>query len=316
MKGARITGWGLALPDKVITNAHFEARLDTTDEWIFERTGIRERRHGGTTSGLAVAASRNALARAGRRPEEIDLLVLSTTTPDQTVPATSSSVHFALGCSGAAFDLNAACAGFVYALVTAVAMFDVGYERALVVGSDTLSRITDQEDRSTAVLFADGAGAIVVEASDEGPLILAHDLGLDGSLVPILHCDTGGYLVMEGREVFRRAVRSTVESAERTLEAAGVSSDQVKLFVPHQANLRIVDAVGQRLKIDESRYAICLDHTGNTYRTVALVGALGASGLAGLGLFAILRNVAPTDTQLTLDLEPRRTGVGVVVALP
>ncbi len=291
MKGARITGWGLALPDKVITNADFEARLDTTDAWIVERTGIKERRHGGTTAGLAVESSRRALERAGRRPDEIDLLVLSTTTPDQTVPATSSSVHHELGLTGAAFDLNAACAGFVYALVTAVAMFDAGHKRALVVGSDTLSRITDQDDRSTAVLFADGSGAIVVEASDEGPLILAHDLGLDGSLVNILYCDAGGYLVMEGREVFRRAVRSTVDSAERVLAQAGVTSDEVSLFVPHQANSRIVDAVGQRLGIPKERYAVCLDHTGNTSAAsvgIALAEAADAGRLADgdLVLFA------------------------------
>ena len=291
MRGARITGWGLALPDNVITNADFEARLDTTDEWIVERTGIRERRHGGTTTSLAVESGRQAIARAGLVPSDIDLLILSTTTPDQTVPATSSSVHHLLGCTGAAFDLNASCAGFVYALVTAVALLDAGHEKALVVGSDTLSRITDQTDRATAVLFADGSGAIVVEASDTGPLILAHDLGVDGSLAPILFCDTGGYLVMEGREVFRRAVRSTVESAERVLKNAGVTVDEIALFVPHQANLRIVDAVGQRLNIPEDRYAICLDHTGNTSAAsvgIALAEAADAGRLADgdLVLFA------------------------------
>ena len=223
MRGAQITGWGIALPDKVVTNADYEARLDTSDEWIVERTGIKERRQGGTTSGLAVESGRRALERAGRRGEEIDLLVLATTTPDQAVPATSSWVHNELGCRGAAFDLNAACAGFVYGLVTAVALLDAGHDRALVVGSDTLSQITDQNDRSTAVLFADGAGAIVVEATEGEPLILAHDLGLDGSLTRILYCDRGGYIVMEGREVFRRAVRATVESAERVLKQADVT---------------------------------------------------------------------------------------------
>jgi 3-oxoacyl-[acyl-carrier-protein] synthase-3 len=264
MRGAQITGWGFALPDKVVTNADFEARLDTNDEWIVERTGIKQRHHGGTTSGLAVESSRRALERAGRRGEEIDLLVLATTTPDQTVPATSSSVHYKLGCRGAAFDLNAACAGFVYGLVTAVALLDAGHDRALVVGSDTLSQITDQKDRSTAVIFADGAGAVVVEATEGEPLILAHDLGLDGSLTPILYCDEGGFIQMEGREVFRKAVRATVESAHRVLKQADVTIDEIALFVPHQANLRIIDAVGQRLGIDPARYAICLDHTGNT----------------------------------------------------
>ena len=181
--------------------------------------------------------------------------MLATTTPDQTVPATSSSVHYKLGCRGAAFDLNAACAGFVYGLVTAVALLDAGHDRALVVGSDTLSQITDQSDRSTAVIFADGAGAVVVEATEGEPLILAHDLGLDGSLTPILYCDKGGFIMMEGREVFRKAVRATVESARRVLKQADVTVDEIALLVPHQANLRIIDAVGQRLGIDPS--ALC-----------------------------------------------------------
>ena len=190
--------------------------------------------------------------------------MLATTSPDQTVPATSSWVHHRLGCRGAAFDLNAACAGFVYGLVTAVALLDAGYERALVVGSDTLSQITDQSDRNTAVLFGDGAGAVVVEATEGEPLILAHDLGLDGSLARLLYCDKGGFIMMEGREVFRKAVRATVESAERVLKQADVTAEEIALFIPHQANIRIIDAVGQRLGIDPARYAICLDHTGNT----------------------------------------------------
>ena len=264
MRGARITGWGLSLPDRVVTNGHYEEHLDTSDQWIVERTGIKERRHGGKSSELAIDAARHALERARRRGPEIDLLVLATTTPDQTVPATSSWVHHQLGCRGAAFDLNAACAGFVYGLVTAVALLNAGHERALVVGADTLSQITDQNDRNTAVLFGDGAGAIVVEATEGEPLILAHDLGLDGSLTPILYCDRGGYIVMEGREVFRKAVRVTVESAQRVLKQADVKAEDIALFIPHQANIRIIDAMGERLGIDPGRYAVCLDHTGNT----------------------------------------------------
>ncbi len=262
--GAAITGWGFALPDKVVTNADFAARLDTTDEWIVERTGIRERRHGGTTQGLAVEAARAALKRANTDPGQIDLIILATTTPDRSVPATSSAVHAELGCKGAAFDLNAACAGFVYALVTAVSMFGAGYQRALVIGSDTLSRITDQEDRGTAVLFADGAGAVVVEARDDRQLILAHDLGLDGSLLAILNADHGGYIQMEGREVFRRAVRASVDSALKVLHDSDTTADDIKLFVPHQANLRIIDAAVQRLGIAPEKTAIVLDRTGNT----------------------------------------------------
>jgi 3-oxoacyl-[acyl-carrier-protein] synthase-3 len=262
--GAAITGWGMALPDKVVTNADFAARLDTSDDWIVERPGIRERRFGGTTGGLAAEAGRAALARSGNEGSEIDLLVLATTTPDQAVPATSSALHAELGCSGAAFDLNAACAGFVYAVVTAVSMLGVGYQRALVIGSDTLSRITDQDDRGTAVLFADGAGALVIEARPDRELMLSYDLGLDGSLTSILYADQGGYIVMEGREVFRRAVRASVDSALKVLEAAQVSASDIALFVPHQANQRIIDAAVQRLGLDPEKSAIVLQKTGNT----------------------------------------------------
>jgi 3-oxoacyl-[acyl-carrier-protein] synthase-3 len=262
--GAAITGWGFALPDKIVTNADFAARLDTSDEWIVERTGIRERRFGGTTSQLATDACREALKSAGLLPEEVDLLVLSTTTPDKTVPATSSRVHADLGLSGAAFDLNAACAGFVYALVVAHAMLGAGHRRVLVAGADTLTRITDQDDRGTAVLFADGAGAIVIEAVDGHEMLLGADLGLDGSLTGLLYCEHGGYMYMDGKEVFRRAVRVTVDSAQRAMARAGVTADDIALFIPHQANLRIVDAVNQRLGLDRERSALVLDKTGNT----------------------------------------------------
>jgi 3-oxoacyl-[acyl-carrier-protein] synthase-3 len=281
--GAAITGWGIALPDKVVTNADFEARLDTSDAWIVERTGIRERRFGGTTGGLAIEAGQAALAKSGHDASEIDLLILSTTTPDQAVPATSASVQAKLGCSGAAFDLNAACAGFVYTLVTAVSLLGVGYKRALVIGSDTLSRLTDQGDRGTAVLFADGAGAVVVEARPERSLLLSHDLGVDGSLRSILYCDHGGYIHMEGREVFRRAVRASVESAQKVLKGAGVSADDIALFVPHQANQRIIDAAVQRLGLDPEKSAIVLDRTGNTSSAsmgIALSEAAEAGRLA------------------------------------
>jgi 3-oxoacyl-[acyl-carrier-protein] synthase-3 len=283
MSGAAITGWGTALPDKVVTNADFAARLDTSDEWIVERTGIHERRMGGTTSQLAVEACRAALAGASLQPEEIDLLVLSTTTPDQTVPATSSRVHHELGLSGAAFDLNAACAGFVYALVVAHSMLGSGHRRVLVAGADTLTRITDQEDRGTAVLFADGAGAIVLEAVEGHEMLLGWDLGLDGSAGPLLYCDHGGYMFMDGKEVFRKAVRVTVDSAQRAMEMAGVGADDVALFVPHQANVRIVDAVNQRLGLDRERSALVLDKTGNTSSAsipLALADAADAGRLA------------------------------------
>ncbi len=286
MSGSSITGWGSALPEKVVTNADFEARLDTSDAWIVERTGIRERRIGGTTSSLAIEAGAAAITRAGLSPSDIDLLVLSTTTPDKAVPATSATVHAQLGCSGAAFDLNAACAGYVYALVTADAMLTarIGFDRALVIGSDTLSSITDFEDRSTAVLFADGAGAVVLEhRQDSEPLVLASDLGLDGSLLPILYCEHGGYLKMEGREGFRRAVRVTVDSAAKVIAQAGIAADEIALFVPHQANQRIIDAMIQRLGIPRERAVIVLDRTGNTSSAsipLALVEAADAGRLS------------------------------------
>ena len=273
---AVVTGWGTALPDTIVTNADLEERLDTTDEWIVERSGIRQRRIGGTVASLSIAAGRAALASAGVDAGDVDLLLLATTTPDETVPATSASVHAALGLGGGAVDVNAACAGFVYALVLAHGALAVGARRALVVGADVLSRITDPEDRGTAVLFADGAGAVVLEHhADRDPGhdttrgtpaagIAAFDLGVDGSAHDLLVCPHGGTLTMEGREVFRRAVRITVESAAAALGRAGLQPGDVSLFVPHQANLRIIEAAAARLGIPMDRAAIVLDRTGNT----------------------------------------------------
>ncbi len=263
MQGSRIIGWGAALPDKVITNQDFEGRLETNDAWITERTGIKERRYGGTTSSLAVEAAQKAIASAGLAPEDIGMLILSTTTPDKTVPATSSTVQAELGLSCGAFDLNAACAGFVYALVVGHNMIQSGLKNVLVIGSDTLSRITDQEDRATAVLFADGAGAVVLQASEDNA-VLGWDLGVDGSLVPILYCEHGGYMRMEGREVFKRAVLAMVDSAHLALGRAGLTPDDIALVVPHQANIRIIEAANRRLGIPMERTSIVLDTTGNT----------------------------------------------------
>ena len=228
MRSARITGWGTALPDKVVTNADLEAMLDTSDEWIVERSGIRERRVGGTTATLAVASGKAAMDKAGVRPSDIDLLILCTTTPDQQVPATSAVVQHELGVACGAFDINAACSGFVYGLVTAHQFVASGsIERVLLIGSETLSRITDWDDRSTAVLFADGAGAVVVSAADDadgGSHLLGWDLGCDGSARSILDADIGGFIHMEGREVFRRAVRVMIDSGKRAMEQAGVTA--------------------------------------------------------------------------------------------
>ncbi len=263
-RGAAITGWGHALPDQVITNQDMTTWLDTSDEWIVERTGIRERRIGGTTADLAVSAGHQAISRAGLLASDIDLLVLTTSTPDKAVPATSTAVHRELGISGGGFDLNAACAGFVYGLVTANAMVAGGVDRVLLVGSDTVSRLTDPSDRSTAILFADGAGAVVIEATGDDETLLGWDLGADGSALHLLYCEHGGHLYMEGQEVFRRAVRVMVASARNALEQAKMSPSDIALCVPHQANLRIIEAANQRLGIVMERTAISLTDTGNT----------------------------------------------------
>lgn len=275
--GMHILGWGTALPDTVVTNHDLEKTLDTSDEWIRDRSGIRERRIGETTAELAIDAGRAALEHAAVDPATIDLLVLATTTPDQSVPATSAHVHHALGLGGGAFDLNAACSGFVYALVAAEGLLSAGSRRILVVGAETLSRITDWNDRNTAVLFGDGGGALVVEHTTGASQLLGWDVGVDGTAREFLKAEIGSTIEMDGREVFRRAVRAMVESATRTLERAGVRSDEVKLVVPHQANIRIIQAACDRLGIDPARAAIVLDRTGNTSSAsipLALVDAI------------------------------------------
>ncbi|MGH9016320.1 MAG: beta-ketoacyl-ACP synthase III [Acidimicrobiales bacterium] len=264
MPGALTTGWGIAVPEKIVTNEDLSARLDTSDSWITERTGIRQRHIGGSTSELAIAAGRAALARAGCAPGDIDLLVLATTTPDATVPATSATVHHALGLGGGAFDLNAACSGFVYALIVAHGLVLTGARRILVVGCDTLSRITDWDDRTLAVIVGDGAGAVVLEATDGPGELLAWDLGADGSLVHLLKCDHGGYLYMNGREIFRHAVRAVVDSSVAALHRAGMEPSDVDVFIPHQANARIISAARERLGIPEDRCVVTIDRYGNT----------------------------------------------------
>ncbi len=264
VRGAAITGWGTALPDRVVTNHDLERTLDTNHEWIVERTGIRERHVGGTTAGLSVEAGRQAIERAGLQPGDIDALVLATTTPDRAVPGTSATVQHALGLTCGAYDLNAACSGWVYGLVNAHGLIAPGAEKVLVIGTDTLARITDWDDRNTAILFADGSGAAVLEAVDGHGQLLGWDLSADGSAEGALYAEVGGKLQMEGREVFRRAVRIMVESATASMEAAGVTADELALVVPHQANIRIISASCERLGIDLDRASIVLDHTGNT----------------------------------------------------
>lgn len=264
VRGASITGWGTALPPKVLTNADLEQMFDTNDEWIVDRTGIRERHVGGTTAGLSAESGRKALDMAGVDPSSIDALVLATTTPDRCVPATSATVANELGLRCGAFDVNAACSGFVYGLVTAHGLIAMGMKKVLVIGTDTLARITDWDDRNTAILFADGSGAVVLEACEGQGQLLGWDLDADGSAERFLYAEVGGLIQMEGKEVFRRAVRIMVDSAEKSLAHAGVSTDQIDLVVPHQANVRIIDAACERLNIPAEKRALVLHRTGNT----------------------------------------------------
>ena len=281
-RGGIVTGYGISVPDKVVTNDDLSLTLDTSDAWIRERTGIRERRIGGTTSGLAIEAGLAALERAGRRPDEIDAVILATTTPDQIVPGTSATVQDGIGVVGGAFDVNAACSGFVYALTVAHGMLAIGSERLLVIGSETLSKITDWDDRSVSILVGDGAGAVVLEAVDGPGQLLSYKLGADGSLRHLLKCDHGGYLYMNGKEIFRKAVAVVVESSQAAIAEAGLTPDQIDLVVPHQANLRIISAACQRLGIPEEKAVVVIDRYGNTSSAsipLALADALDAGRL-------------------------------------
>jgi 3-oxoacyl-[acyl-carrier-protein] synthase-3 len=280
---AAITGWGHAVPSTVVGNTFFELQVETTDEWIVERTGIRERRIAGpeeTTAGLASAAADAILRRAGVAATSLDLIVIATATPEQTVPQTAAFVADALGVHCGALDLGAGCAGFVYGLVVGAAAVAGGtFDRVLVVGAETLSRIVDPEDRGTVILFGDGAAGVLLDARDDGPGFLAGNLGVDGSAADILMVPAGGsrrpttaatvanrehFVRMQGQEVFRRAVRAVVDSAEIALERAGVASSEVDWFVPHQANLRIIEAARQRLGIPTERTVVNIERYGNT----------------------------------------------------
>jgi len=265
VRGIAVRSCGIAVPEKVLTNDDLAATLDTDDAWITERTGIKERRIGGTTSSLAAEAAHQALERAGLSPADVDVLVLATTTGDAIAPATASTVQELLGMRHVgAFDLNAGCSGFMYGLVVGAGLAATGADRILVVGADTLSRITDWDDRKIAVLVGDGAGAVVLEAVDGPGNLLSHNLHSDGSLRHLLYCEHGGTLWMDGQEIFRKAVRVVVDSAEQALADAGVGVDDVAMLIPHQANLRIIQAVCHRLGIPEERTAVVIDRYGNT----------------------------------------------------
>lgn len=276
---AAIAGWGAYVPPGVVTNDDLAATLDTTDEWITIRTGIRERRvaePADTTAAMAVAAAAAAMKDADLGPADVDLLIVATTTPDQAMPATAAFVGDGLGLSCGAFDLGAVCAGFAYAVVVGASMIAAGgVDTVVVVGSDAMSRITDPADRSTAILFGDGAGAVVLQATTEtaaassstgrAPGLLAWDLGCDGAAAPLLEIGPGArYIAMQGNEVFRRAVRAVVDSATVALTKAGITAADVDVFVPHQANVRIIEAAADRLAIPMDRTVVNLDRYGNT----------------------------------------------------
>ena len=302
--GARFIGWGTALPEKVVTNDELSKTMDTTDEWIRERTGIERRHIGGTTASLSIESGGKAIQMAGIDPLSIDALVLSTTTPDRTVPATSAAVQHGLGLRCGAFDVNAACSGFVYALVTGHGLIAMGMKRVLVIGTDTLSRITDWTDRNTAILFADGSGAAVIEAVSGPGQLLGWDFDADGSLEELLYAEIGGTLHMDGKEVFRRAVRIMVDSAEKSLKASGLTANEIDLVVPHQANVRIIEAACKRLDIPMSKTAIVLQETGNT-----------SSGSIPLALFDAVANsrVKSGDNVLLVGFGAGMTAASAVI---
>jgi 3-oxoacyl-[acyl-carrier-protein] synthase-3 len=275
-----VLGCGSYLPQRVLTNEELARTVDTSDEWITQRTGIRERHiaaPGEFTSHLALNAARAALADAKIEAQDIDLIVLATSTPDNTFPATAVSVQAELGINhGAAFDLQAVCSGFVYGLATADGLLKSGvFKRALVIGAETFSRILDWNDRGTCVLFGDGAGAVVLEAQPEekanGRGILATQLRSDGRYKEKLYVDGGpsstgtvGHLRMEGREVFRHAVTNIASVVVDTLKASGHSAGEIDWFVPHQANKRIIDGSAQKLGIGLDKVVTTVDKHGNT----------------------------------------------------
>ncbi|MBI4884254.1 MAG: ketoacyl-ACP synthase III [Actinobacteria bacterium] len=279
VRGAVITGWGTALPPKVLTNFDLEQMFDTSNDWIVERTGIHQRHVGGTTVGLSVESGRAALDMSGVDPATIDALVLATTTPDRMVPGSAAAVQNELGLRCGSYDVNAACSGFVYALVQGHGMVAMGAKKVLVIGTDTLARITDWTDRNTAILFADGSGAVVIEAVDGPGQLVSWDLDADGSAERFLYADIGANIHMDGKEVFRRAVRIMVDSGTKSMNHAGVTADDIALVVPHQANIRIIQAACDRLGIPIERAATVLHRTGNTSSAsvpLALADALDA----------------------------------------
>lgn len=301
MRYAAITGWGMAVPGQVLSNADLERMVDTTDEWIVRMTGIKERRvvgSGDSTTSLAVSAARAALDRAGLAPDDIQLIVVATCTPDQLLVSEACLVQGELGGNAAAFDVGAACSGFVYALSTGSSFVQSGmYDRVLVIGVDTLTRFVDFTDRSTCILFGDGAGAVVLEAGTEPRGLLSNVLGADGNghkhlyipgfgaIVPEsadLFPEYRPYLQMNGREVFKFAVAAMGDSAVQAVEQAGLEFSDIDMFIPHQANIRIIEAAARRLNLSMDKVLVNLDRYGNTSAAsipIALVEAVESGRL-------------------------------------
>lgn len=277
----KITGTGSALPGRVLTNSELEKKVDTSDEWIRERTGIRERRisSGDTVASLAAKACENALDSAGRKPEDVDLILVATCSPEKLLPCCACQVQSSIGATDAvAFDLNAACSGFLFALETAYAYITAGiYKNALVVGSEVLSKLVDWNDRSTCVLFGDGAGAVFVEGTDEADAgIISMVQDSDGAKGMVLYCNerlvsdkeedgvnADIFIHMDGREVYKFATRQVPECIERALSKASLGVSDIDTFVLHQANARIIEAIAKHLKADISKFPVNLDHVGN-----------------------------------------------------
>ncbi|MEH6696054.1 MAG: beta-ketoacyl-ACP synthase III [Hyphomonas sp.] len=275
-----IRGTGGYLPEKVLTNEDLSTMLDTSDEWIRERTGIQKRHvaaDGELTSDIATAAARQALEAGNMTAQDIDLIVLATTTPDQTFPATATAVQAKLGCGpSAAFDVQAVCSGFLFGLATADSMLKQGlFNRALVIGAETFTRILDWSDRGTAVLFGDGGGAVVIEAeewdgaADAG--IITHHIRTDGTKSDLLYVDGGvsstgtiGHVRMEGNRVFKHAVTNISSAIQAVLDETGLTADDIDWFVPHQANKRILDGVARKIGIPEEKVVITVDQHANT----------------------------------------------------
>lgn len=301
----RIIGTGSCLPETIVTNDDLSKIMDTSDEWISSRTGIRERRlvKEETTAWMSIQAARMAMENAGISPQEIDLIIVGTITGDYLTPSTACEIQAAIGAENAvAFDINAACSGFMFALHTADAYFKAGiYKTALVLGAETLSKIMDWNDRSTCVLFGDGAGAVVARADETG--LLAYEQGSDGMKGKVLACrdrrnnnplvqesKEPEYVHMDGQEVYKFAVTTVPASIRKVLDEAGLKAEEIDYFILHQANIRIIQSVAKRLKVTEDRFPISLDHCGNISAASVpiLLDEMNRKGLLKQGMKIVL----------------------------